>query len=80
MEKILYKCESVVDCTMVASLLQSEGIWCIIKRNEVTMFSGIKELLEDNSWGFVIVKDEDFEDAQKKVYDYFKSLKEDKNE
>jgi len=62
---------------MVSGILQNEGIAFIMKKNEINMFVGLKENLDDESWGKIFVDEGIYNRAYEIIRGYFQSLKED---
>ncbi len=77
MDKILYECEGIVDCMMVADILKNEAIPFIMDKNEISMLSGVPESLKENGWGKILVEESDYKKAHDIVTSYFQGLKED---
>jgi hypothetical protein len=70
--KVAYKAPDEFMANTIKSLLENEGIDAIIRSHQVAMYDSIGMMMKPN-WGEVLVRGDDFEEADEMVKAFLSS-------
>jgi len=67
--KVVYKAPSEFMANTIKSLLENEGIDAVIRSHQIAMYDSIAMMMKPE-WGEVLVRGQDFEEADEIVRDF----------
>jgi len=75
----VYSAPDELSARMIESLLEKEGIECVVRSNQISMYDSIAMMMEP-FWGDVLVAPSDYDRAKMIIEEYLESFKEEEEE